>query len=357
MLAINRIVLPTDFSATAVDAEQRARALAQRFEAELHLLHIIGEGRKGDPTSGPKARSTEARGRESAGAAERSRAGSSHDPSGDSDSRALVRRTPRDDTDAPSIEVTRVIQSSHAPHRGILDYADDIDADLLVLGAEAVASSLSPFLGPLFGSVIDRVIRQAERPVVVVRPDLATPAPDDPDRLSARRIVVPVDVSEPMGPFVRHAQSFAAQFQARVEFIHVVEEPRFPVLSEIDPRRAPVPERVVKARSDLHELVHEVGDAGAGLDRTESERCDPARTDASTYVLVGRDPAEEVVRYAEVRSAQFILVAARSPARGLSRIRPRLFGGLTDQIIRTAPCPVGAVKPAFLPSSASRGDE
>jgi universal stress protein A len=42
-VSIRRILFPTDFSAPAKEAQKYAMALADRFGAELHLLHVVPE--------------------------------------------------------------------------------------------------------------------------------------------------------------------------------------------------------------------------------------------------------------------------------------------------------------------------
>src|SRR5690349_6814627 len=41
MIALKRILVPTDFSETSSVATKHARALAQAFHADLHLLHVL----------------------------------------------------------------------------------------------------------------------------------------------------------------------------------------------------------------------------------------------------------------------------------------------------------------------------
>ena len=41
IISIRRILFPTDFSAPAAEAKQYAMSLADRFGAELHLLHVV----------------------------------------------------------------------------------------------------------------------------------------------------------------------------------------------------------------------------------------------------------------------------------------------------------------------------
>lgn len=50
------------------------------------------------------------------------------------------------------------------PHEEIVTYADDCDADAIVIGARGRSS----FKGALLGSTVDAVVRLATRPVLVV---------------------------------------------------------------------------------------------------------------------------------------------------------------------------------------------
>jgi nucleotide-binding universal stress UspA family protein len=51
LVSISRILFPTDFSEPARQAQQYAMALAERFGAELHFLHVVPEVTMGLPDS------------------------------------------------------------------------------------------------------------------------------------------------------------------------------------------------------------------------------------------------------------------------------------------------------------------
>jgi nucleotide-binding universal stress UspA family protein len=304
MLTIRRIVLPTDFSAAAADAERRARALAQLFDAELHVLHVT----RGKELSEMPRRLDDATG-------------------------AVADRLAEHVSDWMGVEaapharlgghVVRAIRQARSPERGIRAYADDVDADLIVIGTHGNGAAR----GPLLGSVADRVVRTAARPVVTVRPDLdtedprATEAAVDPSRL----IVVPIDFSEPTRALVAHAKHLAEAFHGHVDFVHVVEEPALPSLSGLDQFRARLPQRAVKARERLREVVA----ATEGPD-----------VHTTSHVLVGSPVAERIVEYAAAQEARLVLMATH----GCSGLRRYVLGGVTDSVVRTAHCPVFSLK-------------
>jgi nucleotide-binding universal stress UspA family protein len=305
MLTIRRILLPTDFSAAAADAERRARALARLFDAELHVLHVTrGKELSELPT----------------------RLADEEDAAADRLSDHVTGWLGIDDRQASGPprggRVVRAIRRARSPADGIRSYAEEADVDLIVVGTHGNGAAR----GPLLGSVADRLLRTATRPVVTVRPDVETDDPQptdlapDPDRL----IVVPIDFSEPTRTLIAHAKHWAATFHAQVDFVHVIEEPSLPSFYGLDDFRAGLPERAVEARDRLETAI------------AETEGPDVYTT---PHVLTG-DVATRIVEYAEAQNARLILTATH----GRSGLRRYVLGGVTDRVIRTAPCPVCALK-------------
>jgi nucleotide-binding universal stress UspA family protein len=342
MLAIERILLPTDFSDAAADAERRARALARMFEAELHLLHVAGRGEldrlpdrlaQADDETADRLFSHVSSWLGFAGSDADLDGSLNGDPDGhlngslDGDPEADRNepwgpaRPGENASENGAPRVTHAVRGPSTPHSGILQYADEIDADLIVIGTRGRGGPA----GPLLGSVADRVVRRADRPVVTVRPDVLTPDPSAAalEGGQERLIVVPVDFSEPTRTVVAHAKYWAATFRSRVDLVHVIDPPG-PPLYRIDRFRANLPDRAVQARSRLQSLV-------------EATKGPPV--DAAVHVLTGK-PAEEIVGYARAQRANLILMATHG-ASGLGRY---VLGGVTEQVLRTAPCPVCAVE-------------
>jgi len=315
MLALRRILLPTDFSAAAADAERRAHALARLFRAELHVLHI---------TQGKELSELPRRLEDDDPPVARRRAehvsswlGLAGDTPGGDKPDSAVHAVP----DAP--DVVRSTRQAGSVADGIQAYADEVEADLVVVGTSGEGRTR----GPLLGSTADRVIRTAAQPVVTVRPDVDTPDPThrSTDPGPTRRLVVPIDFSEPTRSLVAHAKHWAEAFEAQVDFLHVIEEPRLPAFYGLDRFRAEVPRLATAAQDRLQTTV----------DETEGPD-----VDAATRVLVGGDVAERIVEYAGAQEARMILMATH----GLSGLRRYVLGGVTDQVLRSAPCPVCAIK-------------
>jgi nucleotide-binding universal stress UspA family protein len=146
MISLKRILLPTDFSDYAGEAEKYACALAENFNAELHVLHVFeppvpmtGEGAFIPPLD--YVQSLEA-------AAEK-QLQATIDPEWEK-GRTVVRAA-----------------AEGAPFVEIIQYAKEHDVDLIVIATHG-RSGLAHLL---LGSVAEKVVRKAPCPVLTVRPE------------------------------------------------------------------------------------------------------------------------------------------------------------------------------------------
>ncbi|HEV2356504.1 MAG TPA: universal stress protein [bacterium] len=145
-MPIRTILVPTDFSDSADAALRWARELAQAFGAKIILLHVIDLPYQWMPVAGPAAvpapiPATVVRAiREQAGAS----------------LTALAERTP---------EVRRqILRAGHA-RDVILSTADDVSADVIVMGTHGRRGVSHLFVG----SVAEHVVRYSRIPVSTVR--------------------------------------------------------------------------------------------------------------------------------------------------------------------------------------------
>jgi nucleotide-binding universal stress UspA family protein len=141
MGAVQKILCPVDFSATSGHAFIYAAAIAQEFEAELILLHVIEEVPMFTAYSGAPVVDTSSEMEKYA--------------------RAEMMQLAASATTAAKIRSEIVHGKSHT---AILKFAQENSVDLIVIGKHG-RSHLDYFL---FGSVTERVIRRAGCPVMVV---------------------------------------------------------------------------------------------------------------------------------------------------------------------------------------------
>ncbi|SEV97566.1 universal stress protein [Natrinema salifodinae] len=137
------ILVATDGSEAATTAVEHATALAGRFDAQLYGIAVVDERTAYD--SGivdPEEAERHRRERATAWLEELEATAAATDP-------------------AVSVETT---VRSGVPHEEIIDYAAECDAGAIVVGARGRSS----FKGALLGSTVERVVRAADRPVLVV---------------------------------------------------------------------------------------------------------------------------------------------------------------------------------------------
>ncbi|MDS0477155.1 universal stress protein [Natrinema sp. 1APR25-10V2] len=133
------ILVGTDGSEPANRAVEHALSLAEQYGAEVHVLSVVDTGRYGEPALS----STEL----------------VVDDLEDQSTDLLVEVEER----AADQGVDVVTTCCHGnPHEKITAYADEIDADLTLLGSHGRSQT-----GHHIGSVADRVTRTIERPVLL----------------------------------------------------------------------------------------------------------------------------------------------------------------------------------------------
>jgi nucleotide-binding universal stress UspA family protein len=145
MITLKKILIPTDFSEPSDSAVKYARAFAEQFGAELHLLHVIEDPFLYAPTS--EAYVVPPHLLEEIQTAARDRLDRVLEPN----ERARFRAVMALKNGSPFVEIVR--------------YARDQDVDLIVMGTHG----RGPIAHMLLGSVAEKVVRKAPCPVLTVR--------------------------------------------------------------------------------------------------------------------------------------------------------------------------------------------
>jgi len=142
-----------------------------------------------------------------------------------------------------------------------------------------------------------------------------------------RKILVPTDFSESALKALHYAISFAAEFDAELLILHVVE----PVAVGYGSDLFPVPmaevfeEMSTHARTEIAKLAalaHEKG------------------VKARDLVIQGR-PSSEVLRVAGEEEIDLIVLGTH----GKGLLDKAIFGSTTERVVRRAPCPVLTCRP------------
>ncbi len=294
MLQIGKILFPTDFSPCSQQALDHALFLAQRHEAELHMLHAVVL-LDADP----------------------------HHPEHHFPDPAEVDRRLRRMTDGRDLEKVALrqvqLRGISAP-AVILDYAEEEDVDLIVAGTHGRRG----LRHMLLGSVAEELVRLASCPVLTVREADQPKLPSGVDR-----ILAPIDFSEHSKRALGYALEMARSYDAHLDLLHVVELPIYPAFYY--PGQTPgVPwdpaEILARTRRELEDLWRTTA---AGSDRK-----------AQMHVLEGR-PATDITAFAEERGSDLIVLATQ----GLTGLPRLLLGSVAERVVRLASCPVLTVSP------------
>lgn len=142
-IELKRVLVAYDFSDYSELALNYALSFAQEHQSELHLLHVLPSFAVNNPVHTwypPRNEGPYHQGRRRL---QNAMSAAAH----------------------PSVAITYAI-SEGQPYREILDYAEKNDIDLICLGAHGAGFGLRS----MFGSNVDRVLRQAPCPVLVTRP-------------------------------------------------------------------------------------------------------------------------------------------------------------------------------------------
>lgn len=297
---IQNILIPTDFSDCAEHALTKAVDLARRFDATLHVLHVVDEL---DPefygVDDAQKRATEIREQIREAATQR-----------------LQRFVP--DGEPVEMNTSVSVHLSFDVAATIHEYIDEATIDLVVMGTHGHRNIERLMLG----NVADKLVRHAECPVITVNEEV--PWMDSDDDQLVQEVLAPVDFSEHSKQAVEVAKVFADAYGARLHLLFVAEKRVVPTFSDTGLPGVGVvevtDEMIENSEAALQQLSASVGGPDVPL---------------VTEVQHGR-VAESVIDYSESHGIDLIVMATR----GLSGIQRFLLGSNTERIVRVSHCPV-----------------
>lgn len=298
MYTYNRILLARDFSPSSGLALQQAVDIARHYDAELHIL--FADVLHADPysfgASMEPARSTEEMKERLQGHTEETFSKNHVDTSG--------------------LSIKYVVERDVAPGPAILNYADHIDVDLIVMGTHGRRG----LRRVLLGSVAEEVVRLSSVPVYTV------PTKTDA-QFPFRSMLLPVDFSEHARDTVRRAKEMASEFDTRLTLLHVIEDtlpPSYHTGNIFSDRN--VDENTVrKARERLASFYTEAG----GPEGIETE-----------FIAEGGHSADRIIHFASTQDVDVVMMASHGRT-GMARFA---MGSVADKVIRNVRCPVLTLK-------------
>ena len=147
-----------------------------------------------------------------------------------------------------------------------------------------------------------------------------------PGQLRLKRILVPIDFSEPSKKALSYAVPFAESFGARVDLIHVVEPTYYPAeMTYMSGEMANLEVVVEKnARLQLETLAGEVI---------------PNQFRGEITIHTGV-PFKEIAGTAKELESDLIIISTH----GYTGLKHLFMGSTTERVVRIAPCPVLTVR-------------
>jgi nucleotide-binding universal stress UspA family protein len=294
---VDNVLIPTDFSACADHALTHALEVADRFDARLHILHVVNEL---DPDwygiTNAQERAVKLR--------------------------EQIREEARERLEdlAPDREVETVVslQLSFDVADTIYEYVDERAIDLVVMGTHG-RQGLDRLM---LGNVAHKIVRHAPCPVMTVREEV--PWTGDEEEVSFDEVLAPIDFSDHSRAALEASKAVASAYQSRLHLLFVAEQRTVPTFSDTGVPGVGVvemdPEIVANAEKALQQLNESVG--GPAVE--------------SKYHVREGNVSSDIIDFSETHGIDLIVMATR----GLTGVNRFLIGSNTERIVRVAPCPV-----------------
>lgn len=303
MITLKRILFPTDFSECALQAFNYALDLAKRFNAELHVLHaIVNHSYAGyfSPDQEQLYKNL--------------RKNAEHLMDG------LF-----EDCTIDNIKVEKLYFPALSASSMILDYADQSQVDLIIMGTHG-RQGLSHLM---LGSVAENIIRTAKCPVLTIGKASSQGAEQTSKNFEVKikNILVPIDFSDHSRKSLNYAVELARLYNAKLQLLHIIDTPIYPTFYVVDQLATTSIASNIKTRvlDNLSTLLKSVGDE---------------KIDSEIYAIEGR-AAMDIVKFATENNSDLIVIATH----GLTGVERFLLGSVTEKVVRIAKSPVFTVKP------------
>lgn len=296
MLAIKKILFPTDFSECAEHAFSYAAELAAFFDAEVHVFHTRIRPLSYYPALKHLLDEAEKQNTLETNA----------------DGEQVVKAPVGEQVIVISAETT-----GRAAYEEIIAYSKVHDIDLIVMGTHGRT-------GPkrlLIGSTAERVVRLSQCPVLTLRSDADT---YNPVQLS--RILVPVDFSDYSPEAIQYAAELSKAHGAHITLLNVVEEAVLPTVYGVEP-------------VSIYNAEHILNSNEGALQKLNKQYL-MGHPDADTKVIIGH-ASTSITDFAKNDKTDLIVI----PTHGLTGIKRFLLGSVAEHVTRHAPCAVLTVKP------------
>jgi len=273
------VLLATDGSDTASNAVTQGFEIAAKFDASVHIL-CVGT----HPDQATEETSV----------------------IGADDSAETIVQTAKQKGRDFDVDVQLVVRTG-PPHREILEYAEQQEVDLLVLGTHGRTGLRKLVLG----SVATGVVREATQPVLTVSKNVTNA------RSTFHEILIPTSGRPGTAAAITHGIELSAAYSARTHAVYVVDD-------------------TISREPAYLDSVRTFGREATDAVATQAAS---ARVGTTRQILRG-DPAAAIEEYIESRNVDLVVMGTERRS-GVERL---VLGSVTERVVASAPVPVLTVR-------------
>ncbi|MBN2307645.1 MAG: universal stress protein [Candidatus Hydrogenedentes bacterium] len=305
MFRQSNILMPTDFSHYALYAMRYAVAIAKRYGGSVHVAHVLDSSLFAHG-SGHGLGLTKA---------DLERLMASMEEHAESRLAHLVRIAREDGVPAEK-HIAR-----GKPAAEIIRLADEAECDMIAIATHG-RTGVDHIV---FGSVAEKVVRQAPVPVLSIKhPEHEFVHQDEAGfSFDLERILFPTDFSELSNRALPYAASLCRRFDATLVLLHASEVPI--VLPEF------MPDTAATVGTEMEERAQECLERMRG--ELEGIRVEPVAKTGVAY--------REICQTVQEDHVDLVVM----PTHGRSGFGHVLFGSVAEKVVRLARCPVLTVRP------------
>jgi nucleotide-binding universal stress UspA family protein len=283
---MKRIVVATDFSWRSDRAIRRAAVLAGTFGAEISLVHAIDDDQPNDLIVAAQNVAS-----------------------------ALLQKQVRNLQEVDGVQAHYRVMLGIPPD-GIARAAEEIDADILVVGSHRKASLKDIFVG----TTAERTIRMSRLPILTANGEPAGPY---------RYVLAAVDFSHGTADAVRVAAAYANESRTPLAVVHVYDTPA----SSLIAGTSLTDDQVEEQRSG--EMARAADELDAFMDALKCAGIRKMLRPHETSI------ADEILAVAGEVAADLVVIGTR----GRSGIAKLLLGSVAEEVLRKADRDVLAIPP------------
>jgi nucleotide-binding universal stress UspA family protein len=303
MLRARHILFPTDFSPHAEHASAYAVALAKKYEGTLHIVHCVDCTMYAQGAANSRYLSEE----------DLATLQTSMRDHAESQLQGVV--------ESPAMAGVKV--ESHVatgrPATEILTLAEELGCDLIVLATHG-RSGLDHMV---FGSVCEKIIRQAQMPVLSIKKKEHEFVDDATREIHLHRVLCPLDFSDCSEKALPLASSLCREFGAELLLVHVNDVPS--ALPDV------MPDLTTQISASLEDYSKQtMARLKKSLQGVKTE-----------FRITLGSPHREIARLVDDAAVDLIVMATH----GRSGVAHMLFGSVAEKVVRTAQCPVLTCRP------------